>query len=702
MNIWKNKKIFASIIGSVIFIIVGIIAVSGTLNGWQLKLSDNLYSPNNPSKQIVIVQIDERTINPEIGLGDLSRWSRSAYAQTIKNISAQGPSVIGMDLFLRDPRDESGDNELAETLNIIQNPVILAYASSQLPIYDKNEQKFVLYSIVTDPLPLQKFRDAYSVVAGLINVNADEDDIIRKSIPGVYLRDEKNWIDSLPFLVAQKYLDINSNGAVPLITADSYKANQSDFQIPLEEGQMLIRYFSSVREDASNKYPTFSFLDVYNNEISNDVFKDKIVLIGATAPILKDLVPTPVSDSVMMPGVEVHANAVQTIIDKDFLRYMDLWEKLLLLFALIGAGSFIFMFTKIRWSVMFLALVSVGYALLAPIIFNMGVIVDLVHPYLALFTTFVVIYVYRYLTEFREKNELKGAFSKYVNPTVVNEIMAHPEKLKLGGEKREVTVIFTDIESFTSISEKLTPESLVALLNEYLEAMSNIVMEQGGTVDKFEGDAILAFFGAPLPMANHAEKACETVLMMRKALAVLLEKWESDPPLPGGEKKPLINFRAGVSSGEVIVGNIGSAKKLEYTVIGDTVNLGARLESANKKYSTRALISEATYEQVKNAYETREIDTIRVVGKKIPIKVYELLNEKGKMVDEAKKLISLYNEGIELYHKREFEDGMRKFEQILKIYPSDAPSKIYHQRCEVLRNFPPKDDWDGVFDMSSK
>jgi adenylate cyclase len=360
------------------------------------------------------------------------------------------------------------------------------------------------------------------------------------------------------------------------------------------------------------------------------------------------------------------------------------------------------MYTKIRWSVPFLFVTPLLYSLAAPLAFKNGLIIDLVHPYLALPTVFIACYMYRYVTEFREKLALRGAFAKYLNPKLVEQISEHPETLKLGGEKRDVTVMFTDIAHFTSISEKLKPESLVALLNEYFEVMSEVIMEEGGTLDKFEGDAIMAFFGAPVVQPDHALRAARTAIKMRLRLTTLLEKWKKDPPLPGGEPKPQIDFRCGMNTGEVIVGNMGSSDRFDYTVMGDVVNLGSRLEGANKKYETSIMVSQKTAEIIKDAFEMRELDTIKVKGKTEPNKVYELLAPKGELPAKAMDLLQQYNEGIALYHSRKFAEGLSKFQKILETYPTDGPSKLYRQRCEVLRDFPPPADWNGVFEMGSK
>jgi adenylate cyclase len=319
--------------------------------------------------------------------------------------------------------------------------------------------------------------------------------------------------------------------------------------------------------------------------------------------------------------------------------------------------------------------------------------------------------MYRYLTEFREKMALQGAFGKYVNPTVVRQIAEHPEELKLGGRKQEITVMFTDIVHFTTTSEKLKPESLVALLNEYFQAMSDVVMAEGGTLDKFEGDAIMAFFGAPVAQKDHALRAARAALNMRVKLSELLNKWKNARPgpdgrpsnlLPGGETKPVIDFRCGLSTGEAIVGNMGSSERFDYTAMGDIVNLGSRLEGANKSYKTSIMISEKTHEAVKDQFETRELDTILVVGKTEPSKVFELIAPKGELSDHDLLLLKQYGEAIALYHERKYAYALEKFEEILKTFPEDGPSKLYRQRCEVYRDYPPKPDWNGVSEMGSK
>ncbi|MFO0780955.1 MAG: adenylate/guanylate cyclase domain-containing protein [Candidatus Gracilibacteria bacterium] len=405
-----------------------------------------------------------------------------------------------------------------------------------------------------------------------------------------------------------------------------------------------------------------------------------------------------------MPGAELlQANAWEPSWSK-FLKPHTYLEKSLLIVVLALAAAFIFMFTKIRWSLIHSGDADAGTQL-PQNRFSMPGAPGSCPPYLTVVITFVAVYMYRYLTEFKQKNALQSAFGKYVNPTLARQIAkTWNRQLKLGGEKREVTVLFTDICHFTTISEKLKPESLVALLNEYFEAMSAVIMAEGGTVDKFEGDAIMAFFGAPVGQPDHALRAARAAINMRIKLNELLASWKSpgQSTLPGGEPKPSIDFRCGLSSGEVIVGNIGSSSRFNYTVMGDIVNLGSRLEGANKKYTTHIMMSEKTHTAIRDQFETRELDVIQVVGKTEPIKIFELLAPKGQLPAEAITLLQQYGEAMALYHNRQFADALAKFSEILKSYPGDGPTQLYRQRCEVLRDFPPKEDWNGVFEMGSK
>jgi adenylate cyclase len=309
-------------------------------------------------------------------------------------------------------------------------------------------------------------------------------------------------------------------------------------------------------------------------------------------------------------------------------------------------------------------------------------------------TIYLIITVYRYFTEEREKKKIRGAFQYYLTASVITEILKDPSKLKLGGDKKNLTVMFSDIRGFTTISEKLTPEELVRLLNEYLTVMTDIVFKYEGLLDKYIGDAIMAVFGAPLEQPDHALRGCQTALEMMAELKVLQERWAQ-------EGRPYVDIGVGINTGDMVVGNMGSNMRFDYTVMGDHVNLSSRLEGINKEYGTHIVLSEFTYEVVKEEMFCRELDSVRVKGKKLPVKIYELICEK-KDAGEHEEYIRRFHDGMEKYKQGRWDEGIAAFESVLEILPDDPPAKLYIQRCQDLKEHPPEGEWDGVFTMTKK
>jgi adenylate cyclase len=304
--------------------------------------------------------------------------------------------------------------------------------------------------------------------------------------------------------------------------------------------------------------------------------------------------------------------------------------------------------------------------------------------------------VYHFVGERKQRMLIKTMFSTYVNPSVVEELILNPEKLKLGGERKELTVLFSDIEGFTTISEGMSPEQLVGLLNEYLSAMTEIIFRNDGTLDKYEGDAIMAFWGAPIPQTDHALCACLSALQMSEKLASIRSVWKQ-------QGKPALNMRIGINTGEMVVGNLGGMGKFDYTVIGDSVNLASRLEGANKQYKTGIMVSERTYELVKDKILGRELDLIAVKGRSAPLKIFELLQLRAAGMDGTlKEFLSTYGEGFLLYRERRWDEAKKMFEQALRLKSDDYPSRLYIERATHYSVNPPPDDWDGAFVMLTK
>ncbi len=392
-------------------------------------------------------------------------------------------------------------------------------------------------------------------------------------------------------------------------------------------------------------------------------------------------------------------------LEKFFLtgEMVQLYQSLILLYLFYVILK-LFIVYKREWDMKYLVFLSFVF-LLATYMW-MGVYGLRVEQFLQSFIqilTFVplgIFLLYSYYEGKRRKEEeakkqIKGAFQQYVAPEIIEEILKDPNKLKLGGEKKELTIFFSDIRGFTTISEKLKPEELVQFLNEYLSRMSDIIMNNKGVIDKYIGDAIMAFWGAPIEEKEHARLACESCIEMKEKLKELNRELAS-------KNLPQINIGMGVNTGEAVVGNLGSKEKFDYTVIGDNVNLASRLEGLNKMYGTSIIINESTYEKVKDLFLTREIDLARVKGKVKPVKIYELLDRKKSLKPSERDFLSKFDSGVQLYRKGKFAEAERLFKQAESLNKSDSVSKIYIERCAELKKSKISSNWDGVFEHHEK
>ncbi|MBI4577777.1 MAG: CHASE2 domain-containing protein [Planctomycetes bacterium] len=425
-----------------------------------------------------------------------------------------------------------------------------------------------------------------------------------------------------------------------------------------------------------------------------DIAQGRICMLGDVHTGSTDLKPTPLHP--VFPGVGLHTNLMNSILQRSFVyRASGLTNAAVLL----GVGLVVAVLLSI-WSPLVTATITVlsavGYFLAARYLFDArGLWLDVVGPEMSILLNFAVISAWRQLTEERQKRRIRGAFALYLHPEVISQVEKDPKSLKLGGEKREMTVFFSDVAGFTTISESLAPEALVDLLNEYLTAMSDIIMASGGTVDKYEGDAIMAFWGAPVWQEDHARRACWAALDNLAALYRMREKWMA-------EGKPSLDARVGLNTGPMVVGNMGSASRFNYTVMGDAVNQGSRFEGANKQYGTHIMVSERTVELAAAHIEVRELDLLRVKGKALPIRVFELMAKKGELDPRAAQAREAYAEGLKLYRARRFGEAVAGFETALGLVPGDGPSDTYLDRCRSYQEAPPPEDWDGVYVMTTK
>ena len=399
----------------------------------------------------------------------------------------------------------------------------------------------------------------------------------------------------------------------------------------------------------------------------------------------------------LLPGVEIHAQAAAALLARRFLHpaprpVQYAWTAALAVAAVLGLAWLRALRGALAAAVIAAAAVAAAWLCFA----HAGLWLWTVAPVLSVSLAWAGSTAVLVTDEALEKTRIRRMFQQYLPPAVVQELIHRPELLALGGEERVATVLFSDVKGFSRVAEGLAPAQLVALLNEYLTAMTDVVVEAGGVIDKYLGDALMAEFGVPVPVADHAERGCRAALRMRDELRRLRADWE----LRG---MPALHARIGINTGRVLVGNLGSYRMMDYTCMGDQVNLASRMEGANKEYGTEILVSEFTWREVEAHFVAREIDRVRVPGRHEPVGVYELISVRGDAVDDdAAALISGFAEALALCRARDFGAALEAFETLAERYPEDGPTAVYLERCRKNAIAPPPLDWDGVYQLASK
>lgn len=609
-----------------------------------------------PDENVVIIEIDDDSLR------ELHQWPwpRGIHAELIRKLSAAPPKALLFDVLFIEPftSDPAGDLALVEATR--QNPWVV--------------HSFYFEKEGTATPPYKALGDATRYF-GFVNAFIDADGVLRSG------------------LLEKKY----EKGSLPLLslTGASLFLNRPEEDIlksvPLDErGQMLIHFVGGEKAFFRCSYAKA----LSGKGLDPKIFEGKIVVVGATATGTYDHYPAPKSNQ--MPGVEFHCNVINNLIRGTALRYAGLRFTYLAigLFGLL-CGLFLIRFSAWVGALWALALGLIYTGIAQWFFSHKNIVIDMAGPLLTLALGYVMIVVYQFFTEEREKRWVKAAFGQYVSPKVLEALMADPSRLKLVGERREITVFFSDVAGFTSIAERLNPDELVVLLNRYLSAMTEIIFQYDGYLNKYMGDGIMAFWNAPVKQEDHAEKACRCALKSMARLVALNKELESQKRVP-------LRARIGINSGTMVVGNMGSVQKSDYTVMGDHVNLGSRLEGANKSFGTSIMISEFTYTLVQRHFEVRFLDIIRVAGKAKSVKTYELLGEKGSLDVRWRRALPMYHEAIQLFTDRQFETARSKFLEVSSILGQDKPCETYVQRAERFILNPPDKDWDGVFELTTK
>lgn len=726
--------------------------------------------PEKEPTKVGILAIDEKALT-DFGRWP---FSRRFYAQAFDNLKKLGVKWIGFDVvwaepektFLEDAAKEFNGidavnypekvqrlRQMVKTspsdLNLIQGiknfeNVVLGYfyfgstfeaklsAGHRDPFrgLDKMSDSAIQLLIMPEGRDLESFPQlprGYGIVSNtdLYSASSDyyaffsndaDDDAINRWVTMV-ANINGNLMSSLSLRTAAEYLNreiivfFNDSGVenIGLVNRDD---EDDVLELPVDPnggGRLLLNHRGPGR---SFRY--FSLADAYHDRFTEEEKKElkgSLLLLGPTATGINDLRPNPFDPAIV--GVENHAAAIDNILRQDFLKrprsifVTELW--------IIGCVGLFFAPLMIwgRAAISGIAAVAflIGYYYVDKYFwFGRGTWTYMAIPCVEITSMFILTNLFKYISEEKDKKFLKEAFGSYISPELIDEMYGSGEPPQLGGKSGPLTAYFTDIQSFSSFSEKLTATQLVELLNEYLTAMTDILLEDKGTLDKYEGDAIIAFFGAPMSLPDHAARACTVAVRMQDKLLELREKWVSE-----GDKWPDIvknmRMRIGINSGEIVTGNMGSRDRMNYTMMGDSVNLAARLEEAAKQYGIFTQVSQFTKDLTEDGFIMRELDTIRVVGKTEPVTTFDLLGIKGETSDLLLNLQKTFHEALALYKNMKWDEAKAGFEKSLELeyqrFPDlkgkkTNPSEIYIERCNQFKEDPPGEDWDGVYTLTSK
>jgi len=737
-------------LGTVLLVVMLFLSGISLLDLIELKTYDLRFLSRGhvpPSSAVVMALIDEKSLDTE----GRWPWPRFKIAALVDLLSQDGAKVIGFDIGFLEPEESlqlAFIHRLGQKVDAlgIQNPQLTdfinesrTYADSDLILanaiknssaavvlgyffymsqaelgYQVEQSKidqqlkriraskypFVIYE--EQPLDFAPFFRAYAPESnleiftesakssGYFNLRVDQDGVVRW-MP-LMIQGGEEVFPPLAVLCAWHYL------GKPQLMVKVGRYGVEGVQmgkrfIPTEEnGELLINYLGPPKT-----FPHFSIGDILKDRVPKGTFTDKIVLVGATAIGTQDAKNTPFSP--VHPGVEVHATVIDNILTQNFITKPK-WSKIYDLLAIVSLGVLMGVVLP-RIGAFKGLLFAVGLFLLhifmARWLFvHSGVWLNIVYPLLVLSVNYTVLTAYYYVTEERERKKIKEAFMHYVAPTVIEEMLKEPERLKLGGEEKILTVLFSDLQGFTSYSERYAPHEMIELLSEYYARMTEQIFAYRGMLKEYVGDELMAIFGAPLEQTDHAERACAAALAMREHRNMLREEWAKigRPPLVA---------RTGINSGLMLVGNLGSKYRFQYGVLGDHVNLGSRLEGLNKAYGTEILIGENTAQLVEKSFLLREVDLVKVVGREQPVRIYELLARSGtSLPGEQEKALNFYASGLEAYRHQFWDEALELFRQSLVLWSGDGPSRTMAERCQIYQKEPPPKEWDGVFEAAHK
>ena len=682
------------------------------------RLRDYLFTirgelPHN--QNVVIVDIDETSIK---SLGQWP-WSRDKLAKILENLTLANVGIVGLDIVFAE-EDRTSPHKILQDLkiykkdvpnydlefaNVVENsPVILGYQFDlvkkdnvnakvpQIPAIfiekDKPQDKSYLIEAYNTILNIPQIQDkAYS--SGFFNNIPDDTGIIR-SVPLIISYDDTIY----PSLALEVIRVINDTQKVVVQYDENGISNivLDDISIPTDRyGRMLINFRGPER---SFKY--ISAIDIYNNSFDKSEIDGKIVLIGTSAAGLFDLRATPF-DSIF-PGVEVHANIIDNILMQDFI-YKASWldgANILIIFVLSIIVVMLTTYTTFWANPIIFISFSISYLFLVyNLLFDYGIVLNILFPIATVLIASIMTTLFDYFYNIKKEEAIKAKFASKVSKNVMDDILKNIDKNEFSAKSKEVTIFFSDIRGFTNISEKLDAKELISFLNRYMQPMSEIIIKYQGTIDKFIGDAIMAYWNAPIDIKNHCDLALKASLEQLEVLEKLNVELQK-------ENLPKIDIGIGLNTGTVIVGEMGSSLRSDYTVIGDTINLGSRVESLCKYYDSKLNISNFTKDKLQEEYIFRFLDLVKVKGKNEPVEIWQVLG-KGEANESLKEELDLYHKAIEFYKNSDFINALEIFESLENNENKTNKNiyKIYITRCKEFIKTPPK-NFDGVYEHTTK
>ena len=710
------------------------------------------FSEEGSIDQVVIVDIDLSSIE---AMGNYYDWPHAYHGQLIDVMSSGNPGAILFDIIF-DPKS-SYEHELVNALAsglsdseqdlqeaagqylvnndpyrmvsstfespkvhhslVIEHPdtVNYLYAMDSIPeVYDATEHVLKIPSEIAKRLPTgERIGNLHfdllnaSHHMGAANFPPDTDGIIRRAPTAIHFNGSGDVFPSITMSAAMDILNIPPDGFDYDLDNNILRLNDETGStvrtIPVDDqGRIPVNYFGSFKT-----FTYIPYLYCFDPEMLDPSYwEGKVAIVGSSLAGLGDLKSTSVQKS--FPGPEIHANVIHSILQNDFVRPVSDSRNLLAMIILSCVlGLVCGIPGKPFWGFGFLIATAAVWVIYATSQFmSEGIMWDVIRPMVSLAMTQLSVFSFTFLVMDRDKRFLRDTFGTYISPELIEQMVDDKEEPRLGGDEAFHTAFFTDVQDFSTISEQLTATDLVELLNVYLTDMTTILLDNKGTLDKYIGDAIVAFFGAPVPFEDHAFRACKTALEIQERLEVLRGKWISE-----GERWPEIvrsmQNRIGIHSGPMVTGNMGSEQRMNYTMMGDSVNLAARLESSCRYYGIYTQITEDTYSEVKDKVVVREMDRIIVKGKNEPVTTFELISLSGQQPEIMNELLPGFQEALGLYRKREWKKAGSLFSnleehEIMVPGRNTNPCRVYSERCDLYEQDPPSEDWDGVTALTSK